>query len=225
MSDKNIDLEDIEQSLIDSFSKNLKALKTFTIDKKTMEYISKLEDIPELSFKYAQIEQMMKDFGIHFTKRTFLFYIKQGLLPESTKSAEIKNQATYGIKHILLYILISEMRDIVSLEQIKNYFSFLKPKIKNSEIVKIIKNLLMLEEGIAKSMPSSIKDQIENMKPLLVSEIIGDQNSRSLSPSEEVLLEYDVRIFETLIMISGAKASLKIFNGLLQEYTSKSGGN
>lgn len=135
-----------------------------------------LSKVPD-HVNYAKVEKYLRSLNIEITRKMFLSYLKDGLLPGGH---EVKNAnfSYYTKEQILYYILVDMFKPILPLNKIKVLFNItLKPIIEDMGVEATYKTLytivLYMTHKFEESVSMVINENISTMKNFLSESMRG----------------------------------------------------
>lgn len=172
-----------------------------------------LKEVKTLSekLKIRDIEKFMIDNGINsFTKRRFLYYIEQGVIPEPIEKN--KNQATYSKEHILNYLIVNQISEQLGIDKTKHFIDIIEPYIKKEGLFNTVKVFQEIDDLINDETIKEGATQIANG----ILEGLKKSNVESDDPQE--YQEYMVNIIVLLLFNSISKQFTNSFELLIEDY-------
>ena len=139
----------------------------------------------------SNLEEYMQKYKISFNKRTFSFYIQQGLIEKPERGSG--NKAIYTQNHITIYILVEYFKSSFSLDKIKQILMFLRPRIESEGVVSLIKFAFTVKLGTIVFF-EALKDSecLGNLVELTLDK--GIEEVHRSSENEEEIIEGTNRI-------------------------------
>lgn len=166
-----------------------------------------LNEIPT-HVSYAKVEKYLRSVDIEITRKMFLSYIKEGLLPRNhiVKNA---NYSYYKKEQIIYYILIDMFKPILPLGKIKILFNdILKPMIDDTGIESTYKTL--------REIIQYMTEKFEEAGAMAIKENISIKDDFGVKMAEGIdygktVVNHNVRQYTNLVTLCMARGALDFY--------------
>lgn len=190
-----------KQKIIDNY--NTKIMKKINTEWDIFQKINLLSD----NIKIRDIDKLLNENGVNFSKRKFLYYIEQGLIPKASEKIS-KNQALYSKTHILMYILISFFEEQLEIDKIKEVLEFFSPLIAEIGLDEFVDFAYGIQRTIDKDFIANYSDAIISSSEYLMDNVPD-------SDTTSKLMLYSANMISSTIM---SKKYGEILDHLLNQY-------
>lgn len=155
---------------------------------------------------YSKVEKYLRSVNIEITRKMFLSYLKENLLPEGHEKKNT-NFSYYTREQIIYYILIDMFKPILPLSKIKLLFhDILKPMIDEIGLENTYKTLCQIINYMTgrfeEAITLAIKEEPLKEIPVKMPEETADENIKT---------QYRIAQYTNLITLCMAKGALDFY--------------
>ncbi len=169
--------------------------------------IINLEKVPN-HVSYSKVEKYLRSINVEITRKMFITYIKDGLLP-SDHDVKNKNYSFYTKNQIIYYVLIDMFKPILPLNKVKLLFNdILKPMIDD---IGLERTYLALGEMISymvtrfqEAVEMAIKEEKLGINPF-------DINISDVTDDEKTKAKYHIERYANLVTLCMARGALDFY--------------
>ncbi len=197
--------DDKQQELFDTALREVVAGISSSVQKKYE--IIDLQKVPG-HVNYSKVEKYLRSVNIEITRKMFLSYLKENLLPEGH---EIKNTnfSYYTREQIIYYILVDMFKPILPLSKIKLLFhDILKPMIDEIGLENTYQTLYQIIRYMTRKFEEAIT-LASKEEPLKVEDIRVKMPEETAD--ETIKTQYRIAQYTNLITLCMAKGALDFY--------------
>ncbi len=170
--------------------------------------------------KYSKVEKYIKENNVEITHRMFTSYIQQGILPPSNKINE--KMALYSKNHILLYLLVADIKKYINLDRIGNYIDILKPEMEILGIEDVVKSYYENEKEIHSEIFRMIEQLFIPVGESIIESLEDEFKGKELTEDEKNMIN-KVEKYLSMVTISNiillmGKSMLDSFDKIVSSY-------
>ena len=166
-----------------------------------------LENIPN-HVSYSKVEKYLRSINVEITRKMFITYIKDGLLP-SEHDVKNKNFSFYTKNQIIYYILVDMFKPILPLNKVKELLSnILKPMIDDIGLERTYMALGEMIRYMIDRFEEAVKMAIKEEK--LGIKAVGS-NLPEESEDEKAKAKYHIEQYTDLVTLCMARGALDFY--------------
>jgi len=166
-----------------------------------------LKKVPD-HVSYSKVEKYLRSVNIEITRKMFITYIKDGLLP-SEHDVKNKNFSFYTKNQIIYYILVDMFKPILPLNKVKELLSnILKPMIDDIGLERTYMALGEMIRYMIDRFEEAVKMAIKEEKlgiKTVVSDLPGDTDD------EKAKAKYHIEQYADLVTLCMARGALDFY--------------
>lgn len=157
---------------------------------------------------YSKVEKYLRSVNIEITRKMFLSYLKENLLPGGHE-VKNKNFSYYTKEQIIYYILIDMFKPILPLNKIKILFNdILKPMIDDAGLDATYKTLHAIIHYMTQKFEEAVTMAIK--EKILTMDDIGLKIAEEIS-DEKAVAKHNIGQYTNLVTLCMARGALDFY--------------